>query len=70
MFREVNYIAQGNGCGAARAALENLERADTITREVDVFAFGMLVMEVRSCTTPLALRLKPTQDFCEKRHVR
>ena len=50
MFREVNSIVQGNGYDAAQTTPEDPEREDTITREADAFAFGMVVMEVRSCT--------------------
>ena len=33
----------------AWTAPEILEGADTVTREMDVFAFGMVVIEVRPC---------------------
>ena len=37
---------QENGYAVAWIAPEILEGADTITREADVFAFGMVVIEV------------------------
>ena len=36
----------------AWTAPEALEGADTITREADVFALSMVVIEVRSCALP------------------
>ena len=60
-------MAQENGCNAATAMPESFERADTITRETDVFAFGMVVKEVRSCATLrrwFVQRLNPAQGFC------
>jgi len=45
-------VTQGKGYTAAWAAPEILEGADRITREADMFAFGMVVMEVGSRTSP------------------
>jgi len=44
--REMNSAACADGRNVAWVAPEILERADTITREADVFAFGMVVIEV------------------------
>ena len=70
MFCEVNPTGQGNGTWAT---LENLERPNTVTRESDVFAFGMVMMEVRACTALRrwsAQRLNPAQGFHGKGHIR
>jgi len=42
----MNSVTQANEYTTAWAAPEILKGADTITREADVFAFGMVVMEV------------------------
>ena len=42
----MNSATQVNDYTAAWAAPEILEGASTITREADVFAFGMVVIEV------------------------
>ena len=45
--RGTNLVAQETGYTTALAAPEILEGADVITREADVFSFGMVVVEVR-----------------------
>ena len=47
----MNSVPQETGYTVAWTAPEILERANMITREADVFAFGMVVIEVG----PLAL---------------
>lgn len=44
-------VTQTKGYTAAWAAPEILEGADKIAREADMFAFGMVVIEVGSCTS-------------------
>ena len=46
IVRGTNFAAQVNEYAAAWAAPEIVEGADTVTREADVFAFGMVVIEV------------------------
>ena len=54
----MNSATQVNGYTAAWTAPEILEGAGTITREADVFAFGMVVIEVsRRFLSPLALEV-------------
>ena len=48
IFRQVSPTGQGSGYDVTRATLENCERPNSITQEVDVFAFGAVVFEVRS----------------------
>ena len=48
--RELNSVEMENGYATALAAPEILRGADTITPEADVFAFGMLVIEVGPCS--------------------
>ena len=43
----MDSVAQENGYTTAWTASEILEGDDTATREADVFAFGMVVIEVR-----------------------
>jgi len=50
--RETNSITQKNRYTAAWAAPEILEGIETITRETDVFAFGMVMIEVCPCALP------------------
>jgi len=45
----MNSATQANEYTAAWAAPEILVGANTITREADVFAFGMVVVEVGPC---------------------
>ena len=42
----MNSAAQATEYSAAWAAPEIVEGVDTVTREADVFAFGMVVIEV------------------------
>ena len=42
----MNSVTQGTGYTAALVAPEILQGADMITREADIFSFGMVVMEV------------------------
>ena len=54
---------------AARAAPEIQKRAVTATREADVFAFGMVVMEVCPRALPLTPRVEGwvvqlTSEYC------
>ena len=49
IVHEVNSAELENGYTTALAAPEILEGADAITPEVDVFAFGMVVIEVDPC---------------------
>ena len=42
----MNSAAQATEYSAAWATPEIIEGADTVTREADVFAFGMVVIEV------------------------
>ena len=46
IVRGTNFVTQENGYAVAWTAPEILEGADTITREADVFAFAMVVIEV------------------------
>ena len=72
MFREVSYSAQGNGCHVAWATLGGFERVGDITRGVDVFAFGMVVMEVRPCMMLhrwFARSLNPALGFYRKGRI-
>ena len=48
----MNSPGQENGYITAWAAPEVLEGTGTITREADVFAFGMVVIEVNLCALP------------------
>ena len=48
----MNPAAQANEYTVAWAAPEILEGADAITREADVFAFGMIAIEVCPRTLP------------------
>jgi hypothetical protein len=48
--REMNSATQENRHTEAWVAPEILEEADTITREADVFAFGMVAIEVGPCS--------------------
>ena len=48
----MNSTIQVNGHTAAWVAPEILEGTNTITREADVFAFGMVVIEVSPRTLP------------------
>lgn len=48
----MNSVTQENRYPASWAAPEILEGADEITREADVFAFGMVVTEVCPRTSP------------------
>ena len=52
-------VTQAKGYTAAWAAPEILEGADKITREGDIFAFGMVVIEVCPRASP---RLAPQLD--------
>ena len=49
IIHEVNSAELENGYTTALAAPEILEGADVITPEADVFAFGMVVIEVDLC---------------------
>ena len=49
IVHEVNSAELENGYTTALAAPEILEGADGITPEADVFAFGMVVIEVNPC---------------------
>ena len=46
VVRGTNSVAQTTEYSAAWAAPEIIEAVDTVTREADVFAFGMVVTEV------------------------
>ena len=50
--REMNPVIQENGYITAWAAPEVLEGNKTITQEMEVFAFGMVVIEVGSRALP------------------
>ena len=52
IVRGMNSAAQATEYTAAWAAPEIVEGADTVTREADVFAFGMVVIEVCLRTFP------------------
>jgi len=52
IIRGMNSATQVNGYAAAWTAPEILEGTDAITREADVFAFGMAVIEVGLPTLP------------------
>ena len=52
IVRGMNSATQVNGYTAAWTAPEILEGTDAITREADVFAFGMAVIEVGPHTLP------------------
>ena len=55
---ETNSIMQENRYTAAWIAPEIMEGADTITSKADVFAFGMVVIEVGPhALSPLALEV-------------
>jgi len=45
----MSSVTQVNGYSTTWTAPEILEGAGTITREADVFAFGMVVIEVGLC---------------------
>ena len=49
IVHEVNSTELENGYTTGLAAPEILEGADAITPEADVFAFGMVVIEVNPC---------------------
>ena len=58
MVRGTNSVTQENGHTAAWTAPEILKGADTITREADTFAFGMVVIEVGPhALSPLVLEV-------------
>ena len=52
IVREMNSVTQANEYTATWAAPEILEGADAMTREADVFAFGMVVIEVCPRVSP------------------
>jgi len=55
----MDSATQVNGYTAAWTAPEILKRAGTTTREADVFAFGMVVIEVgQRFLSPLALEVE------------
>ena len=64
IVRGTNFVTQENGYAVAWTAPEILEGADTITREADVFAFGMVVMEVGRALSLLVLgwMVRPTSE--------
>jgi len=47
----MNSITQGNGYTVAWAVPEILEGVDVITQEADVFAFGIVAIEVCPCAS-------------------
>ena len=62
--RGTNSVTQENRHTAEWIAPEILEGTDTITREADVFAFGMVVMEVGRALSLLVLgwMVRPTSE--------
>ena len=54
----MNSATQVKEYTVAWAAPEILEGTNTTTREADVFAFGMVVIEVGPCVLPLVLEVE------------
>jgi hypothetical protein len=75
----MNSVTPENGYTAAWTAPETLEGADAATREADVFAFGMVVIEVGPRALPhlvlevdgwmIRLTSEYTQGFYRKASV-